>query len=189
METQAFLPFHILQVVKSLYPFIYLKPEKDTAERSKADYTVENISYIQYTTISKGTAFSSSGSYIYFNLWLTRSSIRIWSFYLSRWSLLPKPNLKKVTILGGPSPYRLLQGVPPPPLSSRIEISSWQQNLRMIKFVSYFTSYLLYVFLFLCNEGNYFGMTGAMAATLTVKIHVMLISNWITKIKHSFSFI
>ena len=39
----------------------------------------------------------------------------------------------------------------------------------MIKFVSYFTSYLLYVFLFLFNEGNYFGMTGAMAATLTVK--------------------
>ena len=35
METQAFLPFQILQVVKSLYPFIYLKPEKDTAERSK----------------------------------------------------------------------------------------------------------------------------------------------------------
>ena len=42
----------------------------------------------------------------------------------------------------------------------------------MIKFVSYFTSYLLYVFLFLCSEGNYFGMTGAMAATLTVKMDV-----------------
>ena len=52
METQAFLPFHVLQVVKSLHPFIYLKPEKDKTERSKADYTARNISYIQYTTIT-----------------------------------------------------------------------------------------------------------------------------------------